>query len=302
MRKLPAIITAIVVLASCSYRERLYVDLPGTVWSLKKDNVTTWVYFSEADSASLVQFNSETGRSQIAHGVYSCDGHDVLLNFTGVSTYKLTRTFFNLKRASSNDNYVQLAPYAYSTLEGSVWMTPLDNNLRIAYFTSDAECVDLVYANITREDAGIAYGWDAKKCAASRDGSSLTAGKMSATIYKDVLTSGNTGALRIRDAAKEEGTSNLKGTIWTYNNTGSPADIPSAIIFAGKDSFIKVSGMWTTAVSEARVSPFVFEITSGTYSESGGTLTLTTGDKNESCSVVGSSFTLNERTFNKRNY
>lgn len=302
MRKLPIILATLCVMASCSYRERLYVDLPGTVWTFNSGDVSTWICFNDADSASFMQYNAQNGRNQMYYGPYTCDGHDVVITLSGSSTYKLTRTFFNLKRASSNDNYTQLSPYLHNSVAGTVWMCPLDNNLHLAYFTSESECVEILYENISREDTSIPYGWSAAKATATHDGIGLRAGNMSATLYKDILTAGGHAAQRLCNAVAEDGDSNLKGTVWTYNNTGQPADIPAVIIFNGKDSFIKVSGMWNGTVSAARVSPFIFEIITGTYSESGGTVSLTMGDKNESCPISGSSFTLSERTYKKLDY
>ena len=301
MRKLFVFIAAVLVLASCSYREALYVDLPGTVWSFAADKVTTWICFHDADSASFVQYSSETGRSQIAHGPYTCEGHDVILTLGG-TTYKLTRTFFNLKRASSNDNFVKLSPCLHSSLAGTVWMSPMDNNLHLAFFPSENECVDILYTNISREDSSLPYGWSAKKASASINGSAVGVGNMSATLYKDILTTGIYAAQRLCDAVQEEGSSSLKGSVWAYNNTGYPADIPAVIVFNGNDTFVSISGLWGGTLSSSRVNPYNFVISTGTYSESGGTVSLTLDGKNESCPISGSSFTMSDRTYKKLDY
>ena len=302
MRKLFVFIAAVLVLASCSYREALYVDLPGTVWSIQKDKVTTWVCFHDADSASFVQFSSKTSRSQIAHGPYTCEGHDVVLTLGGGTTYKLTRTLFNLKRASSNDNFVNLSPCLYSSLAGTVWMSPLDNNLHLAFFPSGNECVDILYTNISREDSSQPYGWSVKKASASINGSSVKVGNMSAILYQDILTTGIYAAQRLCDAVQEEGSSSLKGSVWAYNNTGYPADIPAVIVFNGNDTFVSISGLWGGTLSSSRVNPYNFVISTGTYSESGGTVSLTLDGKNESCPISGSSFTMSDRTYKKLDY
>ena len=135
-------------------------------------------------------------------------------------------------------------------------------------------------------------------------GNTVEAGGLSATLYKGIMTSG-VYALQIVDdpiEEEEEGTSGLKGTVWTYNNTGHPADIPIAYIFNGKDSFVRISGLYAGTVSDSRISPIIFDIASGTYNESSGTLTLTVGENKESCPISGSSFTLSERTFSKLYY
>jgi hypothetical protein len=304
MRKLLLpVFSAVLLLAlsSCS-KEVLFLSLEGTVWNLKVDDITTWVCFHDADSASLLQHNSELGRVQADHGTYTADGHVVTVKTKYASEYTISRTFFNLKRVNKNDNYTRISPYSYKTLAGSIWITPIDNTLHLAYFPSGSECVDISYTNITREETGPAYGWSSSKKTASIKGSSVEVGNLSATTYKGLITSGVYALQSICDPLEEDGASGLKGTVWTYNNTGYPADVPIVYIFNGKDSFIRVSGLWAGTVSESRISPIVFDVVSGTYTESGGTLTITIGETKESCPIVGSSFTLFERTFNKLSY
>ena len=181
-------------------------------------------------------------------------------------------------------------------------MSPIHNNLHIAYFPSDTECVDILYSNISREDTGSAYGWSGVKKAAVLKGSSVEAGGLSATLYSGIMTSGVYAAQSVSPPLEEEGTSELKGTVWTYNNTGHPADVPIAYIFSGKDLFVRISGLWAGTVSDSRISPIIFDVAIGTYTVSGGNLTLKVGDKEESCPISGSSFTLSERTFSKLAY
>lgn len=287
---------------SCS-KEVLFLPLEGTVWSLKVDDVTTWVCFHNADSASLLQKNAALGRVQADHGSYTADGHVVIVKTEYASEYKINRTFFNLKRSGKNEDYTRLSPSSYKTLAGSVWMTPISNTLHLAYFPAENECVDITYTNITRQEGGPAYGWSGAKKTVSLDGSSLQVGDLRATTYKGLITSGVYALQSVCDPLEaEEGTSSLKGTVWTYNNTGYPADVPITYIFTGKDTFVRISGLWTGNVSESRVSPIIFDVVTGTYSESSGTLTLTVGEKTESCPVSGSSFNLSERTFSKLSY
>lgn len=304
MRKLLLpVFSAVLLLAlnSCS-KEVLFLPLEGTVWSLTLGDVTTWVCFHNADSASLVQNNAALGRVQADHGTYTADGHIVTVKTQYASEFLINRTFFNLKRNGRNDNYTQLSPISYQTLAGSVWMTPVNNTLHLAYFTSGSECVDVTYTNITRQEAGPAYGWSNSKKTANIKGSSLEVGGLSATTYKGLITSGVYALQSICDPLEEDGTSSLKGTVWTYNNTGYPADVPVVYIFNGKDSFIRVSGVWAGTVSDSRINPIIFDVVRGTYTESGGTLTVTMGETKESCPISGSSFTLFERTFNKLSY
>ncbi len=292
----------LLTLNSCSYKEHLFLPVEGTVWTLKVGKVTTWACFHDADSASLLQHNAELGRVQSDHGTYTADGHVLTIKTEYASEYTINRTFFNLKRVNKNDDYTQLSPCSYHTLAGSVWMTPIHNDLHIAYFLSDTECVDILYSNISREDTGSAYGWSGVKKAAVLKGSSVEAGGLSATLYSGIMTSGVYAAQSVSPPLEEEGTSELKGTVWTYNNTGHPADIPIAYIFSGKDLFVRISGLWAGTVSDSRISPIIFDVAIGTYTVSGGNLTLKVGDKEESCPISGSSFTLSERTFSKLAY
>lgn len=303
MKKLlTVILPAALLLSSCDFRESLYVQVPETVWTQTVDSVSTWLCFHDDENASLLQYSLSSNRSQIDHGTYTTKGHSVIISTEFASEYTVNRTFMNLKRKASNYNYTQLSPYAYPSLAGSVWISPVSNDLHLAFFPSDDECVDLLYSNITREETGSAYGWAGVKKAVTRDGSEIAVGGMSATTYKNVICEGHLAAGLIGKPLEEEGSSSLKGTVWVYNNTGYPADVPSAVIFTGKDSFIRIIGAWTGNVSDVRVAAIVFDVSSGTYSENGGTLTLSFGDKNESCSVSGSSFTLFEKSYRKLDY
>ena len=60
--------------------------------------------------------------------------------------------------------------------------------------------------------------------------------------------------------------------------------------------------MWTGTVSSVNISPIIFDVVQGTYSESGGTVSITIGDNSKSCPISGGSFTLSEKTFRKLDY
>lgn len=303
MRKLlTVILPAALLLCSCEFKEGLYVQVPGTVWTQTVDSVSTWVCFHDNENASLLQYSLTNDRSQIDHGTYTANGHSVVISTEFAADYTVNRTFMNLKRKASNYNYTQVFPYAYPSLAGSVWISPVSNDLHIAYFPSDDECVDMLYTNITRVETGSEYSWTGVKNAVTRDGSEIAVGGMSATTYKDVICEGALAAQLISKPLQEDGSSDLKGTVWVYNNTGYPADVPSAIIFTGKNTFIRIMGTWTGNLSNVRVAAIVFDVLSGTYSGSADTLTLTLGDKNENCPVSGGSFTLYERSYRKLDY
>ena len=77
MRKslIPVLSAALLLtLNSCSYKEHLFLPIEGTTWTLKIDDVTTWVCFHNSDSASLLQHNAALGRVQADHGTYTADG------------------------------------------------------------------------------------------------------------------------------------------------------------------------------------------------------------------------------------
>ncbi|MBO4465819.1 MAG: hypothetical protein J5748_03995 [Bacteroidales bacterium] len=294
MRRFLILAAALIpILSSCSYKEAIFVQLPDTVWSITTDGTTTWACFHDEENASLLQFNSSLKRYQIDHGTYVTDGHLVTISTEFASDFILNRTFSGLKRSKTNDHFTRLEPYAFPTLAGTVWASPVSNNLHVAYFPSDGECVELLYSNITREETIPEYGWSgAKKDIAGKD----------FTFYKDVAIMGVYAAQLVCGPLQEEEISSLKGTVWTYNNTGYPADIPSVILFNGKDRFTRISGLWTGNVSSTRVSPLIFETTSGTYSENDGVLTLKIGDTTENCPLSGGSFTLFEKTYSKLDY
>ena len=294
MRKiLSLLIPAALLLTSCSYKENLFVALPGTAWSITKDGTTTWACFHDEEHASLLQLSSDLNRYQIDHGTYETDGHVVTVSTEYASSFQVNRTFWTLKRPNTNDSYTRLEPFVFPTLAGTVWASAVSNDLHIAYFPSDGECLELVYKNITREETVPEYGWSGEK--KDLDGKNVT-------FYRNYMTMGVYAAGLISEPVQEEGASSLKGTVWTYNNIGYPADVPSVILFTGKEQYIRLTGVWSGSVSSVRVNPIVFDVTSGTYTESDGNLTLTIGENKESCPISGGSFTLYEKTYKKLDY
>lgn len=300
-RPLIAAVSAAALLLCACQKDALYVQLPGTAWEYEADGVLTWVVFHDSENASLMQHSTTSGMRQTYQGTYTADGHSVVLTLSGMSsTYKMVRTFSHMKHSSSNHNFTKLATKARASLEGSVWVLTESGNLRIAYFPGSSQCVESIYTDLQR--SGTDYGWTGRSASCTQAGDKLDVGSVNAVLYEDFLQTGTYGALLVAAPVEEEGTSSLKGTVWTYNNTGSPVDIPVAIIFNGKDTFTRVSGVWTGNLSAYAVSAYVFLTDSGTYSESGGTISFTVGDETQNCPVSGGSFTLGEKIFKKLDY
>ena len=292
MRKFLLSLPALLLfLSSCNLHDRLYIDLPDTAWRYEADGVTTWVCFHDGTNASILQYNSATGRYQTDHGTYSVDGHSVDIYPSTASTYSLVRTYSNLKHFTSNKNFTKLQPKSYPSVEGSVWAAVDTNDLHILYLGGESVCADICYRNVTRKEDKT-YGWSAARSSYVSSDSMLDAGGVSASLYGDLLYQTCYSMAICSQPVEEEGTSSLKGTLWTYNNTGYPADSPYIVIFNGKDTFTRIYG----------VSAIGFVVENGSYTISDGTVEFTLGDKTRSCSISGDSFTLWERTYVKLDY
>ena len=288
----PLMTLLLAALVSCQ-KDALYLQLPGTCWALASDTQEGFICFHDADNASVLQMARENGLTQTQHGKYTCDGHKVVFTAdSGGSVINLVRTFTHLKN-SKNKNLSPVKPASWDSMEGSIWATIVDNNLHIAYFPYKDSYADITYRNITRVE-GVPYGWDSSSVSYELNGAQLQTGKTEATLFDCFWTSkNNLASVCLNPGQKQEKCSpELLGTVWTYNNTGYPADTPGVIIFHSPDKFTRIMGK--TIV--------VFETTEGTYSLSGNRLEMTIGGKKESCLLSENSFTLFERKYKQMKY
>ena len=302
MRKSLLSLSAVVlILSSCSLHDKFYIDLPRTSWEYDYNGVKMWVSFHDESTASIVQYQEAKDVYLADSGPYSVDGHSIVIDLKSSSDYKLVRTYSNLKHNTTNKNFTKLPFYSFDSVAGSVWATTADNTLRVCYFADDSKCVELVYDNLSRKEGD--YGWNAAGYDYVQADYKLDFGDYRGVLYNNVFDAGGFINVQICPPAKEDNTSSLKGTVWTYGNTAVPADIPSAIVFYGSEEFVRVSGAWVGSIDAVNISPFYFIASKGTYTVDGTSLTLTfDGDNEQSCSVAGSSFDLGDRTYVKVNY
>ena len=118
-----ALLTLLFGLTSCRM-DSLYIQIPGTNWSIEQGNQRLMVHFGDERFASI-QRNNETGGLQVTNGTYTTKGHSVAVTADhDGSIHKLVRTFSHLKN-SSNKNFSSFWPEAPETMENTVWTTIL---------------------------------------------------------------------------------------------------------------------------------------------------------------------------------
>jgi hypothetical protein len=288
---LSAIVLLVSALVSCQ-KDSLYLQVPGTCWTLSNDSQDAYISFHDGTHVSVLQTAKEKSLIQTLQGTYVTDGHRVDIAGSDGSAINLVRTFTHLKN-SKNKNFSQVKPESWESVAGSIWASVRDNNLYVVYFPDGERCANITYRNVSREE-GVHYGWDAIITVPYElSGNQLKANAYTATLYKSFLTFNNTGAICVNSGMEEKnGSSVLEGTIWAYNNTGYPADTPGIIIFHSPTRFTRIMGM----------TAFVLETVSGAYSVSGDTVKMTIDGKSESCLLSGNSFTFFERKYRRMDY
>ena len=298
MRKYLCILITALGMCSCA-KDTLYVQLPGTVWEILVENTTTWLCFHDETTASILQYSSARNLSQTAHGTYTADGHSVVIN-AGGSEYKVVRTYSNLKHSSTQHNFTKLSPQSFQSLTGSIWAVTENNNLRIGYFYADGKCASITCSNISEKEGDPKQVWSANTLTCTQAGHFVDIADNTAILYKPLLTIGSYAALLNCSPLEEEGTSDLKGSVWYFKEAG---EIRYAIIFNGKDSFTRISGAWTGNISTVKINQYVFGAQYGSYSLADGALKMTLdGEEEKSCSLAGSSLTFNDKTYTKLDY
>ena len=274
-----ALLTLLLGLTSCRM-DSLYIQIPGTNWSIEQGNQRLMVHFGDERFASI-QRNNETGGLQVNNGTYTTKGHSVAVTADhDGSIHKLVRTFSHLKN-SSNKNFSSLWPEAPETMENTVWTTILNNDFLLLYFTADGKVKKAVFRNVVREE-GVPYGWSRTEATYALAGNQLAMGDESGTVFPEVMLVEDLFYYHF-PVNPDTGCSDLKGTFWTYQT----ASYPGIIVFDTNSSFTRV----------LLSNNYQYQVSRGTYRREGNVLTLAMDDKEEACAFDGNSFTFLERTY-----
>lgn len=260
----------------------VYISVCNTSWEIRADNQVAWPSFIGSDQAAIVMYTSEYNAFQILNGSYTVDGHRV--SVAAESTVTMVRTFSHLKN-SSNKNYTKLSPEAPASVGGSVWVTVKDADLYFIYHRQDGTLLEGAYPNMTRKE-GFDYGWTWTTGTYSVSGNQYTAGEQTGTFFGNkFLLLEDKSFPCIATSENMEGTSSLKGTVWTYVSSA----YPGFILFTSATEFVRV------VVS----SSTLFYVLQGEYSLKENSLEFMTDSEelNRTCTISDGRFTYLEKTY-----
>lgn len=261
----------------------VYISVRNSCWQIATETQVAWPCFIGNDIASVVQVNYEYGAYQIMNGSYTVDGHRV--NIAAESSILMVRTMGNLKN-SSNKNCTRLTPEAPSPLEGTLWVSMKDYDFTFVYHGKDGEYLAGDFFNFTRRE-GFPYGWNWETGTYAVNGTEYVLEDEKGTFYGDKFMVMKELAIpRVHKAKNLEGTSSLKGTIWTLQQGSG---YPGFILFTSATEFVRV------LVN----SNIIFVVLEGTYSLKGNSLELETNAEElcRTCTIEDGKFTYLQRTY-----
>lgn len=275
-----ALALALLTALSCNI-DFLYLQLPGTSWSLEQGDTRAFVHFEPSGRVTIVQRNNASGQVQFTNGEYMTDGHSVVVSTDEGSSNKLVRTFSHLKSNSTNKNFSSLRPQSFETLSGSVWTSLKQDNLSVYFFGPEGKARHWAFENVRHEE-GVPYGWSEEEETYSLSGSHVAMEKASATLFPEVMLVDDVWYVHF-PTVESRGTSALEGTAWKFV-TGS---YPGILIFNTADTFTRV-------LVGSRI---LFQVSQGTYTQEGSEITFTLDGKTEICTLADNRFTFLERTY-----
>lgn len=277
-----ALLLLIFTVMSCG-KNGLYISVDNTVWEISTSSQVAWPCYHDDMNVSIIQKNFETHRFQTLNGTFSVKGHRVNVDADGNSVL-MVRTFSHLKN-SSNKNYSSKYPSNPPTLGGSIWATLKDGDFHFTYFRADGTLVEGTHENVAHQE-GLDYGWSWTTGAYQVNGYKLQAGETTGTFYgSDFLRLTDSCLACVSTCENQEGTSSLKGTVWTYETRS----YPGFIFFTSATEFTRVLVL----------SKLVFDTMQGTYTLKGNSLELV-GDSWEldrTCTISDGQFEYLERTY-----
>lgn len=272
---------ALTLLATVSCNiDFIYLQVPGTSWSLEQGETRAFAHF-DSERVTIVQRSSATGGVQFTNGTYLTDGHRVKVTSDEGTSHQLVRTFTHLKSGTSNKNFSSLRPQSYETLDGTVWTTLRQDDLTLYYFEPGGKSRHWTFKNVRHEE-GVPYGWEAGEETYSVTGSHVALESGGATLFPEVMLMDDVWYMHY-PAQEDNGTSALRGTAWKYVTNS----YPGILIFNTNSSFTRV-------LVSSRV---LYQVTQGTYTVNGDSVTLSFSDKSETCTISGNRFTFMERTY-----
>lgn len=284
MKRLITAALGVLMAVSCGKNgtDGLYISVADTCWEISNETQVAWPCYIGRDVCTIIQYDETTGVFQTMNGSYTVDGSHVYVSAESAVT--MIRTFSHLKN-SKHKNYTRLKAEAPQSVGGSVWGSLKANDFRFDYLRQDGTSVTGSYANVIHQE-GIPSGWSWTTGAYSVNGNQYTAEEAKGTFYGNKFVVLETMAEPcLSTISNSEGTSSLKGTVWTYVNSG----YPGVIIFTSATEFTRLLVASST----------MFSVLKGTYSLKGNSLEFKTDSEelHETCTVSNGRFTYLQRTY-----
>lgn len=292
MKSIFRAITAFAILlfaVSCGrILEPLYIHLPGTEWVYEQDGKRAFVSFGHNGDASVLQKTILTGQIQQNQGEYVADGHSVVITCPDGTSFKLIRTFGNMKN-SKNKNMSRYYPTSYDNVAGKVWAGVNMSDLFIYYF-KDGENLVRASFTVTQYEEGVPYGWKVETIPYTLNGYSFTADGKTGWLYSEMLFADGIWHTTYPTPSGGSGVSDLAGSVWVNRNGGSTT--AGILVFDSGYNFTRV---------QVLASKTQYTIDRGTFTQNGNVLTMKLGDIQDVCTITGNTFHFMERTYGREN-
>ena len=285
MKRLLVIVLVLLGFTSCGkLLEPLYVHLPGTNWYYEQDGKRAFVHFEDNGKASVLQKTIITGAVQQNQGDYVADGHSVVITCPDGTTFKLIRTFSNMK-TSKNKNMTRFFPVSYDGVAGKVWAGVDMADLYVYYFKDGENLVSAKFT-VTQYEEGVPYGWKIENIPYKLNGCTFTAGGKTGWLYSELLFADGIWHTNYPTPSGGSGSADLAGTVWVNRNgTSTSAGI---LIFDSGYSFTRVQ-VWNSKTQ--------FMVERGTYTKEGNILNMKLDEMKDVCTITGNTFRFMERTY-----
>lgn len=277
-RTIAALITLLAAV-SCKL-DFLYVSLPNTSWVYELNDQKAFVHFSPNGRATIMQYNYGNNAVQFTNGTYTASGHAVDVLGDDGTSHRLIRTFSHLKNSKSK-NFSTYRPQDCQSLENCVWTSIKQDNFRLIYCMADGRAKEATFSNVNHAE-GIPYGWEQTSALYSATGSYVAIGREGGVLFPELMLLDDVWFMHL-PVGGDQGTSAVKGSLWTYQSSG----YPGIIVFDTNSSFTRV-------LLGSRV---LYQVSRGTYSQNGNVLTMTLDGKTESCEIKGDKFTFLGKTY-----
>lgn len=268
----------LLIAVSCNI-DWMYISIPNSNWCIEQEEQRAFAHFGK-DRACILQRSNANGAVQFINGPYTTDGHAVDIVSDEGSSNRLIRTFSHLKN-SKNKNFSTFKPQDYDNVNNSVWTSLKKDNFRLLYFSADGKMKQAEYRNVRHEE-GVPYGWSLAEGTYTHAANHVGFGDESGTLFPEVMLVDDVWFMHF-PVQEDNGTSALKGTLWTYETSS----YPGLILFDTNSGFTRI----------LLASRILYQVSRGTYSQSGNVVTMTLDGKTEECQIVNDRFTFMERPF-----